>query len=322
MGRILIICGPTATGKTSLALDLAKKFNGEIISADSRQVYTGLDIGTGKDVNPTQKSKLKNQKYISYIVNDTTIWGYDLVDPKEEFSVAQYTKIAKEIIDDIYSRGRTPILVGGTGFYIKSLIDGVDTLEIPKDQNLRDKLSSKKVSELYDLLVQTDYKKAVSLNESDKKNPRRLIRAIEVACWNLEFRNSNLENKRTEYNPLFIGLNLSQESLYDRIQKRVLNRINNGFEEEVYELQKNGFSLDLQSANTLGYSQWLSYINGEISREKAIADWMHEEQLYSKRQLTWFKKDKRINWFDVEDSDFISEVEDTIRKWHNSSSKL
>lgn len=322
MKKILVICGPTATGKTSLALDLANKFNGEIISADSRQVYTGMDIGTGKDLPANSKwqmaDSLQNIGY--YIVDGIRIYGYDLIDPKSDFSVSEFVNFASEIIKNIYSRGKLPILVGGTGFYIKSLIDGADTLDIPKDQNLREEFSSKNVSELYDLLAKLDNKKAVLLNESDRKNPRRLIRAIEVAIWNLESHNPNLGNKRTECNSLFIGLNLSQESLYDRIQKRVFDRLNNGFEEEVYELQKNGFSLNVQSANTMGYRQWLCYINGEISREKAIADWIHEEQLYSKRQLTWFKKDKRVNWFDIENTNYISEVEDVIRKWHNISS--
>ena len=141
MNKLLVICGPTSTGKTTLAVDLAKKFNGELISADSRQVYKGMDIGTGKDLPKGAKIKLPwFQKYGYYELNGVKIWGYDLAAPRHEFNVAQYIKFAERLISDISKRGKTPILVGGTGLYIKAVIDGISTASIPKNNLLRKNL--------------------------------------------------------------------------------------------------------------------------------------------------------------------------------------
>ena len=140
MHQLLLICGPTATGKTHLALDLAKKFNGELISADSRQVYKGLDIGTGKDLPVNSKFQMENDKLGFYSINGVKVWGYDLVEPKREFSVAQYIKIANDIIKNIWERGKLPILIGGTGFYIQGIVDGIPRAQIPINNKLRNLL--------------------------------------------------------------------------------------------------------------------------------------------------------------------------------------
>src|SRR4030066_2229730 len=144
MKKFLVICGPTAMGKTSLALRLAKLFNGELISADSRQVYKGMDIGTGKDLPVTVKCQMSNVKCFGkricyYKINGVRVWGYDLVEPTEEFSVAQYVGIAQEILENIYSRGKLPILVGGSGFYIKAVVDGIPTVVVPKSLRKKNK---------------------------------------------------------------------------------------------------------------------------------------------------------------------------------------
>src|SRR3989344_2658803 len=188
MIKLLVICGPTATGKTSLALHLSEVFNGEIISADSRQVYRGMDIGTGKDLPVISNyqfpiTNLKKQNIGCYKIKGINVWGYDLVKPNEDFSVGQYIAIAENIIENIHDRKKLPIIVGGTGLYIKGIVDGIPTADIPKNMELRKSLENKDTSELYDNLVSLDPAKALSLNKSDSKNPRRLIRAIEVVKY-------------------------------------------------------------------------------------------------------------------------------------------
>lgn len=189
--KLLVICGPTATGKTALGIYLAKKFEGELVSADSRQVYKGMDIGTGKDLPGNSKLEIRNSKLGgSYKVAGVPIWGYDLISPKEEFSVARYIKIAGKIIKDIWERDKLPILAGGTGLYIKGVVDGIPTAFIPKNIALRESLGKRGVRELFEILAEMDAVKAASLNISDKKNPRRLVRAIEIASSKLKTQNS------------------------------------------------------------------------------------------------------------------------------------
>ena len=160
MKKLLVICGATATGKTSLGISLAKKYRGEIISGDSRQVYQKMDIGTGKDIPKGAKYKLNNRRTGGYYeISGIRIWGYDLVSPKEEFSVAQYTKIAREVIKDIHKRNKLPILVGGTGFYLKSVVEGIGTVEIPQNKALRENLKILPKDELLEKLAILDSSK-------------------------------------------------------------------------------------------------------------------------------------------------------------------
>lgn len=308
MQKILVICGPTATGKTSLGFKLAKKYNGEIISADSRQVYKYMDIGTGKEWD-----------------NEVKIWGYDLADPKENYSVSDYFKTMKDAIEDIWSRGKMPIIVGGTGFYIKSLIDGIQTVDIPKNNDLRESLEKLSVDELFDKLGVLDSSKAASLNSSDSKNSRRLIRAIEVAVWNTENtiqkHEVNLRDRVLSDNVdvLMIGLKADKDKLLNNIIKRVEDRMNNGFIDEVESLLKNGVSWKMQSMNALGYKESEAFFKQGMSYEEFIETWIRNEMKYAKRQLTWFKKDNRINWFDIADKNFVTKVEKRLQKWDNTT---
>lgn len=308
MNKLLVICGPTATGKTALGFKFAKKYNGEIISADSRQVYKYMDIGTGKEWN-----------------NDVKIWGYDLADPKESYSVSDFFKTMKDAIEDVWSRGKLPIIVGGTGFYIKSLIDGIQTVDIPKNNDLRESLEKLSVDELFDKLGVLDSSKAASLNSSDKKNSRRLIRAIEVAVWNTENtiqkHEVNLREKvlSDDVDVLMIGLTADKEKLLNNIIKRVEDRMNNGFIDEVESLLKNGVSWKMQSMNALGYKESEAFFKQGMSYEEFIETWIRNEMKYAKRQLTWFKKDNRINWFDVTDKNYLDEVEKRLQKWDNTT---
>ena len=333
MHKLLVICVPTATGKTSLAIHLAKKFspkgrpasgwNGELISADSRQVYKGMDIGTGKELPVNSKLKIKNLKLGKkrigfYEIRGIRVWGYDLVDPKEEFSVAQYVKFADKIIKNIGKRGKLPILVGGTGLYIKAVVDGIPTAVIPKSISLRKKYKNKSVRELQDILGKLDSFKLSSMNVSDRKNPRRLVRAIEIAKWMLEVGSKKLEKSRKYEGDsvLFIGLTASREFLENRIDKRVEERIRSDVEDEIKNLLKFGIKWNSQAMQSLGYKQWFRYFNKEKTLKEIVDDWLRAEKNYAKRQMTWFKKDERINWFDITKPNWEEDVEDLVKKWY------
>ncbi len=320
--RLLVICGPTATGKTSLAIKLAKKFDGELVSADSRQVYKGMDIGTGKDLPVNSKLKFQNSKLGGYYeINGTRVWGYDLISPKEDFSVSQYTRVAKRIINDIWARGKLPILVGGTGFYIKSVVYGIPTSRIPRNINLRKSLEDKSIEELFEILAQVDPVKAGSLNASDKKNPRRLIRAIEIAQWKLDSGSTKIDKglKGGKFKILFIGLTAPREVLYKKIDERVDARLASGMESEVKKLLGEGVPTDSQAFVSLGYRQMADFLTGKVSYEDAVRTWKQEEKNYAKRQMTWFKKDKRINWFDIISPKYEKKVESLVKKWYIST---
>lgn len=300
MNKLLVICGPTATGKTSLAIKLAKKFNGEIISADSRQVYKGMDIGTGKEWG-----------------KDIKIWGYDLVDPKHEFSVSQYLKFACKIIRDVKKRKHLPILVGGTGLYIKGVIDGIPTVLVPQNKPLRESLREKRVNELFEILSNLDSLKSGSMNNSDKNNPRRLIRAIEVSQFNIT--HGQLPTHRCidpQTNLLFVGLMASSRFLHERINQRVDERVTGGMKNEMRTLLRNGVNWESQSMFSLGYRQYRDFFEGAVDEKTVIFEWKKEERKYSKRQMTWFKKDERVNWFDITQKEYPENVEILIKKWY------
>lgn len=319
MKKLLIICGATGTGKTSLGIYLANKFGGEIISADSRQVYIGMDIGTGKDIPKNSTYKKNNQKTGGYYqIGKTKIWGYDLISPKSEFSVAQYTRIAREIIKDIHKRKKLAILVGGTGFYIKSIVNGIETSKIPQNKALRKNIQKLSTNELFEKIAQLDPIKAGSLNQSDRKNPRRLIRAIEIATWKLNNTGVVIKDEKRNYDVLFIGLNLPKGILFEKIKSRVEKRIN-GIKKEILGLLRQGVSWSDQSMSSLGYRQWKEYFEAEESQEKAVLRWFSEEKKYSRRQITWFKKCRNINWFDISEAGWREDVEKKVKKWYSSN---
>lgn len=297
--KLLVVCGPTATGKTSLAIHLAKKFDGELVSADSRQVYKKMDIGTGKEWG------------------DVAIWGYDLVEPEKDYSVSQFFKFAEKKIKNIQKRKKLPILVGGTGLYIKSVIDGIPTISVPRSKSLRSSLDLSSVEELFDRLATLDSSKAASLNLSDKKNPRRLIRAIEVAQWNLDNESKLKKAHKKIYDSLlFIGLKLDIEKLAKKISKRVEQRLNNGFIFEIESLLRSGVSWKNQSMDALGYSEAEEFLKKGLGYEEFVEKWTKGEVAYAKRQINWFKRDKRIHWFDIDDSNYPDSVEKLVKRWY------
>ncbi len=318
MDKLLVICGPTATGKTALAIKLAKKFNGEIVSADSRQVYRGLDIGTGKDLPKGAKLQyLWIKRFGYYEMDGIKVWGYDLADPRHSFSVSQYLKFADRVISDIKKRGKLPILVGGTGLYIKGVIEGIPTAEIPKNGSLRKSLENKTVDELFEMLAKIDSLRAAGMNSSDRKNPRRLVRAIEVATWKVTYGEKEPQEIKTNYDVLQIGLIAEDKYLENKIEQRVTERFREKLKNEIAELLKNHVDWDMQSMTSMGYRQWRDFFEGKISEVKAIDIWQNEEKKYVKRQLIWFKKDVKVNWFDITSENYPENVEKTVEKWHN-----
>ena len=324
MNKLLVICGPTSTGKTTLAIALAKKFNGELISADSRQVYKGMDIGTGKDLPNGAKIKLPwFQKYGYYEINGAKIWGYDLADPRHEFNVAQYIKFSERIIADILKRGKFPILVGGTGLYIRGVIDGIATSQIPKNNLLRKNLERSTPEDLFEKLAQMDSLKAAQMNISDKNNPRRLIRAIEVAMWKINNikKEKEIEKRIKDFEVLMIGLTAPEKFISERIKLRVVQRINAGIKKEVQVLLKKHVSWKMPSMSSMGYRQWKDYFDNKKTQSEVVKDWEAEENKYVKRQMVWFKKDKRIEWFDITKSSYPENVEKSVKKWYSTITK-
>jgi len=301
MNKLLVICGPTATGKTSLAVKLAKKFNGDLISADSRQVYKEMDIGTGKDHPKEMKIHL-----------------IDVVAPNQEFSVVQYANLAWKAIKDIWKREKLPIIVGGTGFYIKGVIDGIETLGVPPDWEMRWRLKDLPAQKLFEMLTQLDPEKAAQMNASDRKNPRRLIRAIEIAKWKMD----NGEQKKfsilnSQFSILVVGLTAPYKILYQRIDKRVEERIKEGVEDEIRGLLNKGYSFVYSTLGvTIGYQEWQPYFEGRATQDEIIQRWKFAEHAYVRRQMTWFKKDKRINWFDINKKGWENGVEKLIKNWY------
>jgi tRNA dimethylallyltransferase len=312
MKKLLVICGPTATGKTRLALHLAKLLDGELVSADSRQVYKDMTIGAGKDL--PLRAKLKKSKLGGYYQFDKTkLWGYDLAYPQQEFSVAQYIKLANLIITDIWQRRKLPILVGGTGLYIRGIVNGIETIAVSKNKTLRKELVNKSATELFELLAGMDPVRAGSLNMSDKKNPRRLVRSIELAKAGIKL---EPKLKALKADILFFGLKASKDFLAKRIDQRVKKRLKQGFERELTKLLRKGVSWQDQSLSCLGYRQWKDYLEGRKSRVQVIKDWQSQEKKYAKRQMTWFKKDKRIKWVNVEKKDWQKRIEKMAKTWY------
>lgn len=288
--NLLAIVGPTAVGKTEVSIEIAKKFNGEIISGDSMQVYKGMDIGTAK-------IKTKEMQGIKHHLIDCFY-------PDDEFSVAKFQKIVKKEIIEINKRGNLPILVGGTGLYVKSVTHNYEFSTVVKDEEYRKELEEYvKINgkeKLYNKLIMVAPNNAEKLHPNDVK---RIIRALEIYHINGELtNNSNCDKKNiTPYNLRLIGLTMEREKLYSRINMRVDNMLEQGLIEEVKELLKQGYSENLNSMKGIGYKEIVNYLQGEISLEEAIEDIKKNSRRYAKRQLTWFRHMSKIDWFDITD---------------------
>jgi tRNA dimethylallyltransferase len=299
--KVIVIVGPTCSGKTRLGIHLAGQISGEIISADSRQVYKYLNIGTAK---PTQ-SELKKAKH--YFISQ--------LKPDEDFNVSKFEKEALKLIENISSIGKQPIVVGGTGLYVKALIDGIfDTVD--KDEEYRKELLTLKIKfgnqYLYDKLFKLDPESASKMQPS---NWKRVIRALEV--YHLTGEKIGVHQKKYErkiiYDFIQYGLNWDRKILYNNIETRVDEMIKAGLVFEVENILKKDYNKNLNSLNTVGYKEIISYLDNEISLERAIELIKRNTRRYAKRQMTWFRKDQRIKWFDVKKpNDLINICEQII----------
>jgi tRNA dimethylallyltransferase len=279
MEKIIVILGPTASGKSDVAIKLAKKFDGEIISADSRQVYRGMDIGSGKVTEAEQKI--------------TPHHLLNVANPNEDFNIYHFKKLTEEIIKDILRRKKVPIICGGTGFWIYSIIDDVVLPEVKPDKVLRNMLSNKSNEVLFEELKKLDPERAKNI---DAKNKFRLIRAIEI-CKSLgKVPNAKYNIPNTRYQFLQIGIDVPREVLNEKIKKRLNFRFNENMIEEIKNLHKRGISWERLESFGLEYRWIARYLQNKVSledmKEKLYFDIIH----YAKRQMTWFKRDKRIFW--------------------------
>ncbi len=317
MKKVLSIVGPTAAGKTNLGLALASKFNGEIISADAIQVYKSLNIISGKDLPEGANPKFDpNLNTTVYDFNSIPVYLLDVVSPTYNFNVSDFVKSARPVLEFILDKNKLPVVVGGTGFYVNALFGEIETIDIPRDENVRNKLKNKTISELQEILKEKNIEKFNSMNNSDRNNPQRLMRAIEVSKSAL--RGSHVAVRSNEFDVLFVGLKCERDELRKRIDKRVEERLENGAVKEAKNLFKNYEKLSSSVKTANGYRQLFEYLKGEISFETAVEKWRISEYLHAKNRITWFNKDKRVKWFDIKDLNFKSKVEEYVNSWYNT----
>lgn len=278
--KVIVILGPTASGKSALAVNLAKKIKGEVISADSRQVYRVLNLGTGK----ITKSEMRDVRH--HLL--------DVANPWKQFSVALYKKLAEKALGDILRRGKIPIICGGTGLYIDTLINGTILPEVEPDRKLRKKLNRKTAKPLYEILKKLDPRRA---REIDQNNPRRIIRAIEIA--RALGRVPTYDQQPTTYDTLKIGLRLPDNELKRKIHIRLFARMSRGMAGEVKHLRASDLSWKRLDSFGLEYRYLAKYLNNKISKKEMLAKLETETWRYAKRQITWFKRDKSIFWLDA-----------------------
>ncbi|MGL5616829.1 MAG: tRNA (adenosine(37)-N6)-dimethylallyltransferase MiaA [Sarcina sp.] len=301
--KLLIIAGPTAVGKTDISIKLAEKLNGEIISVDSMQIYKYMDIGSAK----VSKEEMKGISH--YLI--------DFLEPKEEFSVADFKALAEEKINEIYNKGKLPILVGGTGLYINSLICNLSFTESEKNEEYRnelDLLAEKYGNEyIHNLLKEIDEESANTIHFNNRK---RVIRALEVYKNTgkpfSSFVDANIYE--TDYDLHYYVLNMDRAKLYERINRRVDIMVEKGLLEEVIALKAMGLTEEMQSMKGIGYKEILFYLDGKMSLKEAIEKIKQGSRNYAKRQLTWFRKDPRAEFIDKDRFNSEKEIIDLIIK--------
>lgn len=294
--KLIVILGQTSTGKSDFAVEIAKKIGGEIISADSRQVYKGMNLGTGKI------TKKEMQEVPHHLL--------DVISPSKIFSVSDFQKLANKKIKEILEKGKTPIICGGTGFYIDSIINGTVFPEVPPNKKLREKLSKKTATQLFKMLKKLDKGRAKNI---DANNPVRLIRAIEIA--KALGKVPSLDNNKNKFEVLKIGLTLPPEILKERIRTRLLSRIKKGMIKEVEKLHENGLSWKRMNNLGLEYRYLALYLQKKMTKEEMIEKLNTEIWHFAKRQNTWFKRDQSILWIDPRKNSEKSKVQKEIIKF-------
>ena len=298
--KIIVILGPTASGKSALALKIAKKINGEIISADSRQVYKGLDIGSGKI---TRKE-----------MGGVPHYCLDIVSPKKIFTVVDFKKCADKAIEKIFAKNKIPIIVGGTGLYIQAIVDNIVLPEVKPNWKLRKELEKKTTEEMFKMLKKIDPERARNI---DAKNPRRLIRAIEIAK-KLGRTPKLMSMSRRDLDIRQIGIKLPDEILKKNIEKRIKKMLKGGLVAETNKLRKSGLSWKRIYELGFEYRYPALFLRGKISKDEMLAKMLIENRQYAKRQMTWFKRDKIIKWISKEkQAEKLIKKFKTKKEYHN-----
>jgi tRNA dimethylallyltransferase len=284
--KVLIIVGPTASGKTSLSIKLAKQFNGEIVSADSRQVYRGLDIGTGK------VTKEEMQSIPHHLL--------DVANPVDTYTVADFVRDGRKVVDEIVSRNKLPIIVGGTFLYIDALLGKISTPKVPPNDTFRAKLKLLTNDALFEMLKDKDPERAFTI---DKDNKRRLVRALEI----IDAIGVVPPIKSDEsYDTLTLGIEISKEKLVENIHNRLVSRMQKGLIEEVADLHKNGLSYERLKELGIEYKYIAEYLEEHLSQEEMTTQIETKSWQYAKRQMTWLKRDRTIIWIESDDMNTIN----------------
>ncbi len=294
--KLIAIVGQTATGKSGLAIEIAKKFEGEVVSADSRQVYKGLNLGTGK----------VTRKEMSGIPHHLL----DVADPKRIFNVSDFKKLADEKIQEILKKGKLPILCGGTGFYIHAVVDNISYPEVKPNEKLRKQLEKKSAGELFKILKKIDPRRA---HEIDRHNKVRLIRAIEIAkkLGSVPAIKKAVKN----YEVLQIGLKLPEKFFKQKINARLIERIRDGMLREAKRLHIKGLSWKRMEALGLEYKYEALYLQKKITKKEMVEKLSTEIWRYAKRQDTWFKKDSRIQWFNPKHKKDLRKINHSVKNF-------
>lgn len=289
--KVIVICGPTASGKTALSIELAKKINGEIVSCDSMQIYKDMNIGTAK---PTTEEMQEIKHYLI---------GY--ISPEERYSVADYKIDAKKAIKDIINKGKIPIVVGGTGLYIDSLIYEIEYQDIKLDEKYRKELEKiveeNGLEELYEKAKQIDEKAIKKISPNDKKRILRILEIYHATGKTKTQQEEESRKKEVEYDYKVYALDWDRQKLYDRINKRVDIMLQQGLIEEVKDIL-NKYKTFPTAMQGLGYKEVVEYLRGEVTKEEMIEKIKMETRRYAKRQLTWFRKNKQTIWLNAEDT--------------------
>ena len=303
MNNIICVVGPTASGKTALAVELAKAFDGEVVSCDSMQIYRRMNIGTAK---PTVDEM---QGIPHHMI--------DIVEPDEDFSVSRYVELADPIVQDILARGKTVVIAGGTGLYADALIKGNDFAPTPST-GCRERLEERAAAEGIDALMRELLAIDPEALERSQGNPRRIIRALEVfqeTGETITAHNLKTQAIPPKYRPLWIGLDyVNRQTLYDRIDLRVELMVKDGLLEEIREILGSGIPETATAMQAIGYKEFLDAMAGRSTVEQAIASVQQSSRRYAKRQLTWFRKNKNIHWICRENGKSAEEIYETARQ--------
>lgn len=305
MRKLILIVGPTAIGKTSLSIEVAKKFNCEIISADSMQIYKKMDIGTAK-ITKEEMAGIRHHMI-------------DEVEPDEEFSVSDFRRKSYEYIEEIFSAGNQPLIAGGTGLYVNSLVYDLDFASSERDEALRKKYTdyAEKYGNQYihDILEGIDSESAQRISVKDTKRIIRAIEVFETTGKKMSETCEDFRKKNKDFDLVYIGLDMDRGKLYDRINRRVDIMLEQGLVEEVRMLLNSGYGRELTSMKAIGYKEVADYIEGKVEYSEMVETLKMNSRRFAKRQLTWFRRDDRIKWFNYDNYDTTEEMYSDIFRY-------